>query len=330
MTSEMGLVKKKHQKWVILVLVLVATPIIIGGVALTDLGGMADWWLSLLPSANPWKSGTESGEADLPTISITGECVEMYEQKTGVTCDTVRIFDANFNLLGTDASADASTVTVAGVRQNQNVWVYVEDSTSYPHMFKARTPRPGPNPGTTTHALQPDGLIPTPVKLATAYVDDYCMDGSTSLAASNYNFTASGATPTWSFLLKVNELSANTQDRVWGADYTEPTMQKRHVAVLVLRSSVSGNIVTSPEWQKVSDMTYDYWFLIVEPWGVDYRADSSYSRTQFSIDVDLYLTDSASDAATIVYNWYDDMEEEEIQNINWGTSYDTGTITIQD
>jgi hypothetical protein len=325
------LVKKKDRKWVILLLIAVGAPILIGGVAMTDLSGMVGWWSGQV--SNVWKGGTPEGDTTLPSITITGECVEMFEHGTGVTCDNVRLFSTSFGPLGGDGSADASGVSIDGVMQNQQVWVYVEDSTSYPHLFQARTPKPGPNPGTSSYALvTPEGnsYIETPVKLLTAYVDDYCLFGSTSLAGSNYNFTASGATPTWSFLMKVNELSANTQDRVWGADYTEPEQQKRHVAVLVLRSSVSGNMVTSPGWKKVSDMTYDYWYLIVEPWHVDQLADSSYSRTQYSLDVDLYLTDSASDAATIVYNWYDDMEEEEIANINWGTSFDTGTITIQD
>jgi len=270
--------------------------------------------------------GDPVGDPSLPRIKVSMECLKSLELTTGVTCDSVQIFDSSFTRLGGDTSNDATTVEIPNCIQGKSVWVYVKDTTAYDSLVERTIPKPGGAPETTAYSMQE---LLVPVKMATADVTDYVLYSGTDIAAGNYNFTTSGATPVWDLQL-VTTTPASCQDEVWGADFTDPVLQKHHSAYLIIRMSVAGNRVTSPGFTKISDMTYDYYFKTINPWECDYLPDSTYSQQTYSESVTFQFTDSASDAATVLVSWYDDVEDEEIFKINFPTAFDDATVTIQD
>lgn len=322
----MAKMKKNEKKWLIIgALVFVGVPLLLG--ASLTINGIVGWWQGKLGStlAGKWSGG--AGEVSLPTITINAVNVEAGAPNVGVTCDSIRIFDANWKYLGADVDASSSAVTVPGVLQNQNVWVYVEDSTSYPVMRKMTTPKPGPNPGTTSHTLLPDGLLPTKVRITTTYTDDALVNSTTqNQDASTYNYTASGATPTFIYRLIANELSGNTQDRWVGCgEYTEPEQQKRHVSVLVIRRTQAAVKLLTPGFSEFSDPTYIYSykeftddsFLLM-----DYLPDGTYSRTAWEFTLQF----EAGAADTVGIYWYDDIEQENLLKAEFNTALESASV----
>lgn len=271
-------------------------------------------------------TGSDTGVEGSTPIDVTISTPNLVNSGSGITSDSVRIFDSNFNYIDGDTTNDATSVTVTGLPQGKNVWVYAEDSTCYDTLVRRTTPTPGSNPSKDTYALDPVGM---PLKAATGDVSDYVLYGSTSLGGSNYNFTTNGQTPTWT--LQLVSTPSSCQDEVVGADYLEPIQQLHHGFVVVLRMDVDGNRVLTPGWTMIPSISYNYWYKQFDPWVIDYLPDGTYSSTTWSESVQLEITDSNSDAATVVATWYDDQILEDLAKLDFqSTSFDTATVTIQD
>jgi len=269
-----------------------------------------------------WEGSAEGGGTP---IDVTISTPNKLEGSSGITCDSVEVYDASFKRIGGDTSNDDTEVTIRGLPQGKNVYVYAQDTLCYPVLVKRTTPAPGPNPSKDTYAMDPVGM---PKKASTADVDDYVLYGSTSLGGSNYNFTANGATPT--FELKLVATPANCQDEVVGADYMEPVQQKHYGFVVVIRMDREGNRVLSPGWTKIPGITYNYWYKQFDPWEIDYLPDGTYSSTTWSESVQFEFTDSNGDSATVVVTWYDEQCLEDLAKLDFATAFDSASITLQD
>jgi len=270
--------------------------------------------------------GSDTGETGLPPIDVTIETPNLLEGSSGITCDSVEIYDTSLKRLGGDVSNDDTSVTITNLPQGKNVYVYAKDTLAYPTLVRRTVPRVGANPSKDTYAMDPVGI---PVKAATADVDDYVLYGSTSLGGSNYNFTANGATPTWE--LKLVATPSSCQNEVVGADYMDPVQGKHYGFVVVIRMDREGNRVISPGWTLIPSIDYNYYYKVFEPWTIDYLPDGTYSSTTWSESVQFEFSDSNSDSATVVVSWYDEQCLEDLAKTKFQSSaFDTATVTLQD
>jgi len=272
-------------------------------------------------------TGTPTGESTLPRVKVSIETPNLLEGTSGITCDSVEIFDQNFNRLGGDTSNDGTSVTIPNCIQGQNVYVYAKDTTAYSTLVKRTIPKVGSN--VDPSAGYPIKEVGIPVKVSTSDINDYVLFGGSDIAGGNYNFTTSGQTPTWTLELSV-ATPANCQNEVFGADYVDPVLQKGHHAYIVIVSSVDENRVTSPGWTMQPGLDAKYYYKRIAPWEIDYLPDGTYSQLTLDVPVDLEITNSNSDAATLKVYWYDDVEDEEVPKLNFPSAFDSATITIQD
>jgi hypothetical protein len=293
-------------------------------------GDSASQWL-------PGEDGSEPGESGFPNPSgRTAWSATTYTLKTcnalnktaSITADEVTFFewDATGNehdIIVSDTSNDAQTVSMGGVLQGKKLICYASDTTTYPVAFELNTPEYGEDPESASYSL---GLYGLPVKIAAAELLQYVEAGGANVSSGSYSVASYGETSEVIYKLAVNVSVSAARNNVLGADYWDPRIaDEHHIMALVVKSDKAANTVSNADYI-VGGFSANYYVFELEPSLFKYTSDGRWTNGQsLEVAVAIEATDTAG---TMTFYLYDNQVAKDILNLNFGTALKSFAMTI--